>query len=626
MSSASIFGFQGLDLRRLQEVSDPRTARRAINVDLTLGREFVARDGLRPLMPLHPQSKGLYAIGGTLRAVIPGGQSLPAETDGPVRVKYDQLGFGDGNYTSIMVSVRAGVVATLEGAVWPDAMPGRLLTIGAYTYTVVSVSGLDVTVSSPLLNAPGVYDFFLGGTPTVSSRTISVANGSDVVTLTGGTWPDGLDNSTFTILSAGFSARVVAKLSATQLRLDTTLATGTLTAVDFTVSGLAAAYPLDTLVRVAATESIGASASFGSYPYLSIERWVDAENHELGTTFEHHWITRESSSGTDVLATQVRLPFAPGASLIQMAGKLWAADDVNGVVRFSSTANGPRDWTTMEDAGYIPVISHTSGDRKIQGLGTYDDKLAVIFSDAVQLWAADPQPTNITLVRVIDGPGTTSPQSVVNVLGDLFYYTRGGIRSMHTQTVTGQIQEQDDIGGPIDSLVKAETDPVTAAWWSQVRGQYLCAFGSRVYAFRYSPKSKVQGWTTWELGTPVDAVAELGGKTYIRSNDHLYVLEAGYDDGSTYEVTLNDFTAKNPANRKRVDFLEVVQRGTTTLRTYLEPDSDDYYLDGPTLVGTTIKLNRCFVGAMARTFGFRFTGKGPWTLSSLQVTFLPLPW
>ena len=618
--------FKGLDLRRLREVSDPRTARVAVNVDLTLGQEFEARDGLRHLMKLDPQSKGLYAIGGTLRAAITGGQSKPLEAVGPVRVRYDHLGFGDGQFTSVMVRTTNSNIIYLEGALWPSAMNGRTIIINGLPFTVVSTLDDAATLASPISFNPGLYPFVLSGVPALLSRTATIANGTDLVDLSGGIWPPSVDNCTFTINQTGFSARVLARMSDTRIRVDRLVESGSILESPFQLNGTAQDYPFDTMIRVATVESIGANAAFGVYPYLVVERWVDSTNHDLGTVFEHHWITSDATDGDVALTTQVRLPFSPGEALIKMGGKLWAADDVNGVVRFSSTANGPRDWVTPQDAGYIPVITHASGDRRIQGLGVYDDKLAVIFADAVQLWATDPQPSNITLVRVINGPGTDNPRSVVNVLGDLFYFTRGGFRSMHMATVTGQIQQQDDIGGPIDALSQTETREVAVARWSQSRGQYLCAFAGRVYAFKYSPKSKVQGWTLWELGVPVDAMVELNAKTYIRSGDDLYVLDPTYDDGSTWDVVFNDFGGKDPTRRKRFDFVEVAQRGTCDISHYLEPDNDVKYLQGPTLVGTTIAYDRVFIGALSRVLGTRFTGKGRWTLSAMKFQYLELPW
>jgi hypothetical protein len=623
MTTATLSKFKGLDTRKLVENSDPRTASVANNLDLTLGMEWTNAPRPRKLMTLHPQSRGLYAIGGTLRSVIPGGRSYPVEAVGPVRLKYDQLGFGIGLFTSVTISATNSNVVQLEGAELPVNMIGRTLTFGGETFTVLSVQGQAITLSSQFLGRPGLHTFTLTGSPALLPRTCTILNGTNIVTITNGVWPLDIDNTTFSVTSRGFSGKVLARISNTQIALDTQREGGDIPDSDFQLNGVAVDYPDDTIIRVTAVESVGANASFGVYPYLVIERWRDPAQPEQETVFEHHWITR-AAEGDVAAATQVALPFSPGPSLLKAAGKLWAGDDVNGVVRFSSTANGPSDWITAQDAGYIPVITHASGDRRIQGLGTYDDKMAVIFADSVQLWAVDPQPSNITLVRVINGPGTDQPRSVVNVLGDLFYATKGGFRSLHTATITGQIQEQDDIGAPVDELVKLEEADAGLALWSQVRGQYLCAFGQRVYAFKYSPKSKVQGWTTWELGIPVDAVAELGGNTYIRSGNDLYLLDKEYDDGAEWELVLNSFGGKDPFKRKRFDFLEVAQRGTCDTKFYLEPDTDQFYLTGPRLVGTTLRVERVFMGAMSRQVRMRFTGRGPWTLAAIQVAYLEL--
>jgi hypothetical protein len=217
---------------------------------------------------------------------------------------------------------------------------------------------------------------------------------------------------------------------------------------------------------------------------------------------------------------------------------------------------------------------------------------------------------------------------VVNVLGDLFYFTRGGFRSLHTATVTGQIQEQDDIGGPIDKIAQQETQTTAHALWSQRRAQYLCAFGTRMYAFRYSPKSKVMGWTIWELAVPVENMVELNGILYFRSGNKLYQFNpaAAVAENFDYTVTFNDFVTKDAGRFKRLDFIGVSQQGTSTVKCYLSPSSDTFYVDGPTLIGTTLDRERIFLGAMASSFGMSFKGKPPWTLSSFQLTYINLAW
>jgi hypothetical protein len=622
---AAIGKFRGLDVRRLREASDPRTARVARNVDLTVGGEFEARDGFEPLMPLNAQSRGLYSMGGTLRCIAPGGQGIPLDAVGPVRVKYDHLGSESSSYTSVMVAMTNTSTVTLLGAAWPTGSTGATLTVDGDTFTIGTVTGQDAAINAPFTGIPGLYTFTLTGSATLSSRTVSITTGTDRAILTNGTWPALDPSTTLTISSAQFSSRVVARVSATELQLAEVLLSPTLTDRDFLLSNVAEDYPLDTLTKITAVESVGASASFGVYPYLCVERWLDASNRALGVVYEHHWIRSDPVDGNSPVLTKVTLPFSPGSSMVQASGKVWADDDVNGVVRYCSTLAGPYDWITPEDAGYIPVITHTSGDRRIRALGIYDSKLAVIFSDAVQLWATDPQPTNITLVRVLDGPGTSYQRSVANVLGDLFYLTRGGFRSLHTAEVSGQVREQDDIGTPIDDLVRdLRGQEVTAAIWSQKRGQYLCAVGPTIYAFRYNPQSKIMGWTTWDFGEDVEAMVEQDGVLYLRSNNVLYRMNADYRDGDVYEVTLNDFTGKDPSTRKRLDFIEVLQRGETTVRAYTEAENDAFYTEGPTITGSTVGMEKVFIGALGRTIGLRFVGSAPWTLSALHLTYTDL--
>jgi hypothetical protein len=710
----TINGFQGIDTRRLRESADPRTARWAKNVDLTLGREFVARDPLVEVQALDPRSVGLYSIGGTLRSAVPGGQGVALEDTGAVRVKYDHLGVVGGSFSALACYPSpGGTDVDLIGGTWPTNVDSTFVLVienddaTTTAHQIVSrVSGTRVTIATPWLGPTAIprkfalypttegtclrhtdfvansttitltggetwpsdfalpayaphgsygpdvieaitspstarltgpyrfptapayarYYYRIYGAVALQSLFVRLTNGSNVATLVGsGSFPEDLRAASFSTYDGQFSSAVSDRVSSTEIRLATAFA-GVTGDYAFLVSGLAIAYPLDTLVGIGAAESVGARASFGVYPYLAVERWRDAADPSLGTIFEHHWITNDAASETSAPATQVSLPFSPGRSLLKAAGKVFAPDDVNGVVRYCSTENGPTDWTTPNDAGYIPVLTHASGDRRIQGLGTYDDKMAVIFLDAVQLWQTDPDPENISLARVIDGPGTESHNSVVNVLGDLFYFTAGGFRSLHMQTVTGQIQEQDDIGAPVASLTAAEDGALAVALWSQKRGQYLCAFGNRVYAFKYSPKSKVMGWTTWELQVPVEYAVEHQGTLFIRSGNTLYKFDPAATSDVAFDVAFNDFVGKIPRARKRLDFIEVIQRGTSVVQAFLEATSDEKYLEGPSLAGTTADKDRVFMGGLARSYGFRFTGTGPWTLSEFSVSFTQLPW
>jgi len=83
--------FGGLDLTAIRSVAKPNSLRDAKNVDLTAFNTVKARDGLRKIATLHPQSVGLYAANGFLRSVIPSGSAAYKQFQ-PAEVFYDRIG------------------------------------------------------------------------------------------------------------------------------------------------------------------------------------------------------------------------------------------------------------------------------------------------------------------------------------------------------------------------------------------------------------------------------------------------------------------------------------------------------------------------------------------------------
>jgi hypothetical protein len=651
-SKKTVAGFTGLDLRRLPEMSDPKSLRVATNLDLTLGGELTARDALVKFATFHPQSKGLYAIGGTLRAVIPGGQGYPLDFVGPVRVHYDHLGGEVSDYTSITAGVTQGSdQIECIGSLWPTWSVGGTLTIrgGDYTITALSADRVYVTIGSPWADAALYsYPFSLQkGADVFQSSTASLDNGSNSVVLSGPGLPSDLRDSTISFPTTGFSSGITFRSEDVFLLLENgdnlLLESGdkiiasvagievadvydgsAMVDVPFTITNVPSVYAANTLVGVSSVESIGASADFGAYPYIVVERWVDPADHSKGTRYEHHWVRADAVSTTSPQATLVALPFVPGPSVVKMASKLWAIDDVSGVVRFCSTASGPADWEAEDDAGYIPVLTHASGDRRLRALGIYDEKLAVIFEDSVQLWIVDSNPSNIGIARNMVGPGTEAVRSIANVVGDLFYFTAGGFRSLSTQALTGQVQEQDDIGAKVFEATKTETAADGVALWSQKRGQYLCAFGTKVYAYRYSPKSGIVGWTTWDLGVEVDYLVENDGKLYIRSGNDGYVFDPNAVKTFAFDATFNEFTGDTVGNQKRYDFLELYQRGECDVQmTFDISRATDPLFEA---VGTSVGAGRMLISGVSNSCALRFTGTGPWTLSAYAVQYTPCAW
>lgn len=236
--------------------------------------------------------------------------------------------------------------------------------------------------------------------------------------------------------------------------------------------------------------------------------------------------------------TSVETPFTPGPALIGAAEKLWAGESLSGDTWFSSSINGPRDWTNDGDAGFLPTSRYSGGDQHLQAFGIFNGKLIVFYETTVQSWVVDADPANHELSGVVGGAGTNQPGSVANVMGDVFYYAQGGFRSLKSVVTTGQLNDG-DVGAPVmpeTRRLPLNTAPAPVSIWSPGRAQYMCGVNNTMYVFTYSPVSGVTGWTKYQLPGTLEAMCELEGVTYCRfigdnviyKFDHAYQGEPGF--------------------------------------------------------------------------------------------------
>lgn len=342
-------------------------------------------------------------------------------------------------------------------------------------------------------------------------------------------------------------------------------------------------------------------------------------------SFRHHYLDGTSPPRvTDGNCPQ-------SGSVAKAASKLFA---INGdVVRFCAT-NDPRDWTTASDAGYLPTGLQIGGTPNALAVGTYRSRLAVFSIDATQTWDVDPDPAAMKLNQVIDNLGTRYPGTVVNVGNDVYFLADAGFRSITTQEYTDNLQDV-DIGSPIDSFV---TDYVAtnglAAEASQVRGiyfqgggQYIVAHDTRMFVFTYSRTAKVAAWSYYDFGRPIDALAELDGTLYIRSDDDVFSFDADtHDDaGETFEteVLLPYMNLKTPGALKQLWGVDLVMDGGADVSILF--DQRDPLEETPVLAasddttpGATLPTEACGTSFAVR---FRTSAGAAWRLDALTLHY-----
>jgi len=314
-------------------------------------------------------------------------------------------------------------------------------------------------------------------------------------------------------------------------------------------------------------------------------------------------------------------------AVIKAANKIFAV--AGDVVRYSAT-DKPRDWSTANDAGFLPTGLRFEGDRNANALGIYQKNLVVLASDGTQIWEVDPDPTAIRLSDVVANVGTDYPKTVASVAGDLYFLSDFGFRSITTLQYTNNLADA-DIGSPIDALVrKALRNPGSEpdAFYHYGSGQYMCLMGDLVFVYSISRQSKIAAWSRYQLPFIVDAHATLDGQLYLRSGDDVYRFtdEAHDDDGLVFEVLLElpYMDLKSPGQLKRVVGADVVMEGEAELSVAYDVRYPDDAYTPPVLVrGNTRPIGVIPVECSGTEFSLRFRCRNaqPFRLDAVTLYF-----
>lgn len=149
---------------------------------------------------------------------------------------------------------------------------------------------------------------------------------------------------------------------------------------------------------------------------------------------------------------QITDPNCPHSKVVTiLQSKVYAG--AGDITRFCGT-NNPRDWSSDQDAGFLPTGLQRFGANDVAVLAQYRGNLAVMNSQVYQLWQVDPDPTLMALLDTQPAIGSIHHLAAMQVAGDLMYLAAQGVRSL---SVTGSNQslKSGDVGEPIDVLVQA---------------------------------------------------------------------------------------------------------------------------------------------------------------------------
>lgn len=178
----------------------------------------------------------------------------------------------------------------------------------------------------------------------------------------------------------------------------------------------------------------------------------------------------------EVISRRVEDEKCPNSKVVTIvASKVFAAD--GDIVRFCASAN-PLDWSTPEDAGYLPTGLQQANANDMAVLNQYRSNVVAFNASSFQNWQADPDPAAMAILDQMDGIGSSWQHAAQPVGNELFYLSQLGVRTVGIAAGAENLMAG-DVGMPIDPLVReamaAEPNGRPVATYYPGAGQYWLA-------------------------------------------------------------------------------------------------------------------------------------------------------
>lgn len=267
------------------------------------------------------------------------------------------------------------------------------------------------------------------------------------------------------------------------------------------VSGASAGLPEGLVYKAVQTESGTSGSSEPAWPGILGQQVIDNEViWEAVTTSRVVWtaspryvsgatepvwptdigaMVQDGSINWRAVSRRVEDEKCPRSKVVAIvASKVFAAD--KDIVRYSATAN-PLDWSTVDDAGYLPTGLQQANANNMAVLQQYRANLVALNASSFQNWQVDPDPASMAILDQMDGIGSIWQKAAAPVANDLIYLSQQGVRSVGIANAAENLASG-DIGAPIDALVQQAMlyadrngTPPLATYYPGA-GQYLLAF------------------------------------------------------------------------------------------------------------------------------------------------------
>ena len=249
-------------------------------------------------------------------------------------------------------------------------------------------------------------------------------------------------------------------------------------------------------------------------------------------------------------------------------------------------------------AGYINISMQDADSENLTSLEVYYDKLAIFSTEAVQIWAMDPDQLKNNFDQLLRGTGTSGPRSPLQYgNGDVLYLDESGLRSLKAKDSSNSASVS-DIGSPVDPVISTLRKLKGAAYMNSAIsllepsvGRFWMVFPDQILVLSYFPGPKVTAWSAFTLPFTVTQAVTCGGYIFLRdTNDTIYVY--GGTTGDVYDncgvdVRLPYLDGKKPGHKKSFQMFDATVTGTWRVAVsydFNNPDAEETIdtIDRPT--------------------------------------------
>lgn len=218
-------------------------------------------------------------------------------------------------------------------------------------------------------------------------------------------------------------------------------------------------------------------------------------------------------------------PNCPHSKIVTIASsKVYAAD--RDIIRFAATANA-QDWSTPNDAGFIPFGLQAYGNEDCKALGLYRSNLVAANSLGYQMWQVDPDPANIAILDS-EPVGCPYHRTMQPANNDLVFLSPVGLRNLGTVGASGNLQAG-QFGKQVDPIVKALVKQAVALGYeprglfNPGTGQYWLLIGPTAVVLSINGNS-VMSWSRYTFPDTITDWTVQDGVLTMRAGDLVWQL------------------------------------------------------------------------------------------------------